>query len=51
MTVIASNQTFIIAAYAVTGLVLAGYVVRLVRAERRARAGLALTRTMAERAS
>ena len=41
---IASNQTFIIAAYAVTWLVFAGYVVRLARAERRARAALELGR-------
>jgi CcmD family protein len=40
---IASNQTFIIAAYAVTWLVFAGYVVRLARAERRARASLGLS--------
>ena len=37
---IASNQTFIVAAYAVTWLVLAGYLLRLVRADRRARTSL-----------
>jgi CcmD family protein len=36
--VIASNQTFIIAAYAVTWLVLLGYMARLVRKGARARA-------------
>jgi len=34
----ASNQTFIIAAYAVTWVVLLGYLLRLVRKGRRARA-------------
>jgi CcmD family protein len=38
---IAANQTFIIAAYAVTWLVIAGYLLYLVRGERRTRAGLA----------
>ncbi len=37
---IASNQTFIIAAYAVTWIVIAGYLLRLVRTGRRARAAL-----------
>ena len=37
---IASNQTFIVAAYAVTWIVFAGYLLRLVRAERRARSAL-----------
>ena len=37
---IASNNTFIIAAYAVTWIVFAGYLVRLVGAGRRARASL-----------
>ena len=37
---IASNSTFIIAAYAVTWIVFAGYLVRLVRAGRSARAAL-----------
>ena len=35
---IASNQTFIIAAYAVTWVVLLGYLLRLIRKGRRARA-------------
>ena len=38
MTVIASNQTFIIAAYAVTWLVLLGYMAHLVRKGARVRA-------------
>ncbi len=38
MTVIASNQTFIIAAYGVTWLVLLGYLAHLVRKGARARA-------------
>ena len=37
---IASNNTFIIAAYAVTWIVFAAYLVRLVRAELTARAAL-----------
>ena len=44
------NQAFIIAAFAVTWLVIGGYAVRLARAERRARAALGLARTPAERA-
>ena len=36
----ASNQTFIVAAYAVTWIVFVGYLLRLVRAARLARAGL-----------
>jgi hypothetical protein len=40
---IASNQTFIVAAYAVTWLVFIGYLLRLVRADRRVRASLAPT--------
>lgn len=46
---IESNQTFIIAAFAVTWLVFAGYVVRLARAERRARTALDLARADAGR--
>ena len=45
------NQAFIIAAYAVTWLVFGGYVVRLARAERRARTALALARADAESAA
>ena len=37
---IASNETFIIAAYAVTWLVFIGYLLRLVRAGRHARTAL-----------
>ena len=37
---IASNNTFIIAAYAVTWIVFAGSLVRLIRAGRRARTAL-----------
>jgi hypothetical protein len=37
---IASNQTFIVAAYAVTWIVLIGYLLRVARAGRRARAAL-----------
>ena len=37
---IASNQTFIVAAYAVTWIVLIGYLLRLVRAGLRARTAL-----------
>ena len=37
---IASNQTFIVAAYAVTWVVLIGYLLRLVRAGQRARTAL-----------
>lgn len=37
---IPSNETFVIAAYALTWLVLLGYLGRLVRASRRARAAL-----------
>jgi CcmD family protein len=36
----ASNQTFIVAAYAVTWIVFAGYLLRLARAGRRARTAL-----------
>ena len=37
---IASNQAFIVAAYAVTWLVIVGYLLYLTRASRRVRAGL-----------
>jgi len=37
---IASNQTFIVAAYAVTWIVLIGYLLRLARAGQRARTAL-----------
>ena len=37
---IASNQTFIVAAYAVTWIVLIGYLLRLTRAGYRARTAL-----------
>ena len=46
-----SNQAFIIAAYAVTWLVFAGYVVRVARAQRRARAALATAASVAGSAS
>ncbi|MGZ8612449.1 MAG: hypothetical protein ACXWX0_09290 [Actinomycetota bacterium] len=39
---IASNQTFIVAAYAVTWLAILGYMLRLVLSERRIRAALAV---------
>jgi CcmD family protein len=38
MNAIASNQTFIIAAYAITWVVLLGYLFRLTAVARRARA-------------
>lgn len=38
---IASNQAFVIAAYAITWIVLLGYLTRLARKESSARAGLA----------
>jgi CcmD family protein len=44
---IASNQTFIIAAYAVTWMVIAGYLFYLARTGRRAQATLERARTEA----
>ena len=43
----ASNQTFIVAAYAVTWIVFSGYLLRLLRAERRARTALDGARSVA----